>query len=50
VLAHLASIASEAINEGRYETMGHAMVTVEQVNGLFAANRSEQARETAYVA
>lgn len=50
VLAHLASIASEAINEGRYETMGHAMLTVGQVNGLFAANRSGQARETAYAA
>lgn len=35
-MAHLAQIASEAIGEGRYDTMGERMLTVAEANGLFA--------------
>ncbi|HKT30291.1 isocitrate lyase/phosphoenolpyruvate mutase family protein [Dyella sp.] len=35
-LAHLARMASEAIGEGRYDTMSERMFTVAQANGLFA--------------
>jgi 2-methylisocitrate lyase-like PEP mutase family enzyme len=36
-LAHLASIAREALLEGRYDTMSKAMLTTAEANGLFAA-------------
>ena len=36
-LAHLANITSEAIADGRYDTMGKAMLTVAEANSLFAA-------------
>jgi 2-methylisocitrate lyase-like PEP mutase family enzyme len=36
-LAHLASIAREALLDGHYETMSKAMLTTTEANGLFAA-------------
>ncbi|WP_333677330.1 isocitrate lyase/phosphoenolpyruvate mutase family protein [Dyella sp.] len=36
-LAHLARMAAEAIDKGRYDTMGDRMFTVAEANGLFAA-------------
>jgi len=35
VLAHLARIATEALAEGRYDTMGETMLSVSEANGLF---------------
>lgn len=35
VMAHLAIIAKEALNDGRYDTMGGRMLTVAEANGLF---------------
>ncbi|WP_430390141.1 isocitrate lyase/PEP mutase family protein [Dyella sp. 20L07] len=35
-LAHLAKIASEALVEGRYDTMADHMLTVSEANGLFS--------------
>ncbi|GLQ93794.1 isocitrate lyase/PEP mutase family protein [Dyella acidisoli] len=43
-LAHLASIAAEALNEGRYDTMGKAMLTVAEANGLFKASANNAGR------
>jgi len=36
VLAHLARIAQEALNEGRFDTMSEHMLSVGEANGLFA--------------
>lgn len=36
-LAHLAHMTSEAIADGRYDSMGKAMLTVAEANGLFQA-------------
>lgn len=48
-LAHLSNMASEAIDEGRYDTMGSAMLTTAQANGLFAAVDSHRVRDVPYV-
>lgn len=41
VLAHLARIASEALSEGRYDTMGSDMLTVSKANDLFKGIEDE---------
>jgi hypothetical protein len=35
VMAHLARIATEALADGRYDTMGAAMLSVSEANALF---------------
>lgn len=47
-LAHLANIAREALDEGRYDTMGKAMLTTKEANGLFESMASDDDR-TRYV-
>ena len=50
-LAHLAKIATEALNEGRYDTMGGAMLTTTEANGLFessATHDTHDARDALY--
>jgi len=49
-LAHLANIASEAITDGRYDTMGKAMLTVAEANGLFTTTDNRSAHATAAAA
>ena len=48
-LAHLSDMAAEAIDEGRYDTMGARMLTPAEANGLFrkSAHKVERAREVA---
>ena len=48
-LAHLSDMAAEAIDEGRYDTMGARMLTPAEANGLFrkSARKVERAREVA---
>jgi len=45
-LAHLADITSEAIADGRYDTMGKAMLTVAEANGLFTTAGTHHDRDT----
>lgn len=48
-LAHLANIASEAIADGHYDSMGRAMLSVAQANGLFTSVDSHRAHAEAAV-
>jgi len=40
-LAHLGTIAAEALDNGRYDTMGERMLTPAEANGLFFGRRNE---------
>ena len=42
-LAHLGTIAAEALDDGRYDTMGGRMLTPAEANGLFRQSRLEPA-------
>jgi 2-methylisocitrate lyase-like PEP mutase family enzyme len=42
VMAHLAVIAKEALDDGRYDTMGDRMLTVAEANGLFTPVRAPE--------
>jgi 2-methylisocitrate lyase-like PEP mutase family enzyme len=50
-LAHLGAIVTEALDDGRYDTMGKRMLTPAEANGLFrsVAHKAEQTREVPYV-
>jgi 2-methylisocitrate lyase-like PEP mutase family enzyme len=45
VLAHLANITTEALVEGRYDTMASHMLSTGQINGLFAQASAEEASD-----
>jgi len=47
VLSHLARIAREALDEGRYDTMGDHMLSVGEANGLFVPRVASQQRRRA---
>jgi 2-methylisocitrate lyase-like PEP mutase family enzyme len=44
VLAHLANITTEALVDGRYDTMASHMLTTAQANGLFAREQADDVR------
>lgn len=50
-LAHLGAIASETLDEGRYDTMGKRMLTPAEANGLFRSivHKADRTREVPYV-
>ena len=50
-LAQLGAIAAEALDDGRYDTMGKHMLTPAEANGLFrsVAHTMERTREVPYV-
>jgi 2-methylisocitrate lyase-like PEP mutase family enzyme len=50
-LAHLGAIATEALDEGRYDTMGKRMLTPAEANGLFrsSAHKVDRTRDVPYV-
>ncbi|MFC4761852.1 isocitrate lyase/PEP mutase family protein [Dyella koreensis] len=50
-LAHLGTIAAEALDDGRYDTMGKQMLTTAEANGLFRTRtyKVDRTREVPYV-
>jgi hypothetical protein len=50
-LAHLGAIVTEALDDGRYDTMGKRMLPPAEANGLFrsVAHKAEQTCEVPYV-